>query len=70
MDDETAEIQRRIAEARGVQERLTQLQARIRQQHDELDDAIREVSEGRSKTPDELTDSLTKIRPMRPRYSG
>ena len=64
MDDETREIQRRIAEARGVQQRLTQMQDRIRRQHDLLDDVIREVSE-RGGTSDELSDWRTKVRDLR-----
>ena len=46
MDDETADIRRRIAEARGVQKRLTQMQQRIRQQHDRLEHVIRGFETG------------------------
>lgn len=69
MDDEIAEIQRRIDEARGIQRRLTRMQARIRQQHDRLNDAIREVSEGHG-SADQLPDPATKGREARSGYSG
>ena len=64
MDDESAEVRRRIAEAKGVQQRLTEMQDRIRQQHDLLDDVIREVS-GRGGSSDELFDRRTKVRHLR-----
>ena len=45
MDEEIEDIRRRIAEAHGVQRRLTQMQLKIRQQHDRLEHALRGFQE-------------------------
>ena len=62
MDDETAEIRRRIAEARGVQKRLTQMQNKIRQQHDRLEHVIRGFNKEDRPLPDELGARLARHR--------
>lgn len=58
MDDEAAAIRRRIAEARAVQERLAQMQARIRLEHDRLENVIRGFSEDDCPRADELSERL------------
>ena len=65
MDEEAAAIRRRIAEARGVQQRLTQMQARIRRQHDQLEDALRGFIEEARPYADEFSGRLTTFRDPR-----
>lgn len=62
MDDDTAEIRRRIAEARGVQKRLAEMQARIRRQHQKLENVIRGFNEEDRPFPSDLTERLTGLR--------
>ena len=47
MDDETADIRRRISEAKMMERRLAEMRDRIRRQHDELESAIRTINDDR-----------------------
>jgi len=62
MDDDTAAMRRRIAEARDVQERLTQVQERIRKQHERLEHVIRGFDEEDRPQPEDLHDRLARLR--------
>ena len=62
MDDETAAMRRRIAEAHHVQKRLTQMQDRIRKQHDRLEHVIRGFDEEDRPQPEDLQDRLARLR--------
>lgn len=62
MDDETANIRRRIAEARGVQERLAEMQNRIRRQHERLENVIRGFDEEDRPRPDDLSERMARMR--------
>jgi hypothetical protein len=62
MDDETAEMRRRIAEARSVQKRLTHMQNRIREQHERLEHVIRGFDEEDRPQPEDLYDRLARLR--------
>ena len=62
MDEETAAIRRRIAEARRVQKRLTQMQDRIRQQHERLEHVIRGFDDEDRPQPEDLHARLARLR--------
>ena len=62
MDDDTAAMRRRIAEARDVQKRLTQMQDRIRKQHERLEHVIRGFDDEDRPQPDDLHDRLERLR--------
>jgi hypothetical protein len=62
MDEDTAAMRRRIAEARNVQKRLTQMQDRIRKQHDRLEHVIRGFDEEDRPQPEDLHDRLERLR--------
>lgn len=62
MDQDTAEIRRKIAEARAVQKRLAEMQNRIRQQHHRLEDVIRGFNEEDRPHPEPLEDRLARER--------
>jgi hypothetical protein len=62
MDDDTAAMRRRIAEARDVRKRLTQLRERIRKQHERLEHVIRGFDEEDRPQPEVLHDRLARLR--------
>ena len=62
MDNDTAAIRRRIAEARRVEKRLAEMQHRIRQQHERLEHVIRGFDDEDRPQPDDLHDRLERLR--------